>query len=78
MEITKKTINLILIEAIVVGITLVGFIYITQNYILPYIPNLPKQQETMALYFISGSLFHIIFEYTGINLWYAKEYCKLF
>jgi hypothetical protein len=37
------------------------------------VPSLPELQ----LYFISGFLFHITCEYSGINLWYAIKYCSL-
>ena len=77
MSLSKKQFTLVLTEAIIVGIFLVGFVKLTKDYILPKIPNLSGQPENIELYIIAGFLFHIAFEYTGINLWYSKEYCKL-
>ena len=77
MSISKKSLQLVLTEAIIVGICLIGFIKLTNTYILPYIPNISGQKENIELFLIAGFLFHFAFEYTGINLWYSKEYCKL-
>jgi hypothetical protein len=74
---SKKTLSLILIESIVVGISLIGFVKIVKDFILPYIPNFSGYKNDVELYIIAGFLFHIVFEYSGINLWYSKEYCKL-
>lgn len=65
---TLKALSTIITEAIVVGIGLI-FVY----YIINFIPQL---NLTIKL-FISGFIFHILSEYTGINMWYVKEYSKL-
>jgi hypothetical protein len=77
MSLSKKPISLVVTEAIIVGIFLIGFVKLTKSYILPHIPNLSGQPENIELYIIAGFLFHIAFEYSGVNLWYSKEYCKL-
>jgi hypothetical protein len=77
MSLSKKSITLVLTEAIIVGIFLVGIVKLTKDYILRYIPNISGQKETIELFIVAGFLFHIGFEYTGVNLWYSKEYCKL-
>ena len=74
---SNKSIAFVIMEAIVVGIILIIFVTFTQKYILQLIPNLSGHKDTIELFFIAGFLFHITFEYTGINLWYSKEYCKL-
>jgi hypothetical protein len=71
MELSKKPISLVLLEAFVVGIILVIFYYIFDKYFSKYLSN---QNKLYILLFISGFMFHIIFEYTGINLWYSKQY----
>lgn len=77
MSISKKSLQLVLTEAIIVGIITIGFIKLTKTFILPYTPNISGQKESIELFLIAGFLFHFTFEYTGINLWYSKEYCKL-
>ena len=66
-----KIFKLIFIESIVVAIGLI-FLFI----ILKYIFN-NNITNNYLLIGISGSLFHIICEYTGINIWYSKQYCKI-
>jgi hypothetical protein len=66
-----KNFKLIFIESIVVAIGLI-FLFI----ILKYIFN-NNITNNYLLIGISGSLFHIICEYTGINIWYSKQYCKI-
>ena len=77
MPISKKPFTLVLTEAIIVGLLLIGFVKLVKDYLLPHIPNISGQPENVELYLIAGFLFHIVCEYTGINLWYSKEYCKL-
>lgn len=64
-------------EASVVGISLVILVYIIKKF-MDYIPNFSGHKQEVELLFVVGFLFHILFEYTGLNLWYSKEYCKLF
>ena len=58
-----KPILTLLIEALVVGILLVGVYYIISKYYKP-IPAV----------FLSGAMFHLLCEASGINRWYAKTY----
>lgn len=69
---SKKQIGVVAIEAIVVGLALLCLIYVL-NMLL-------REKFTYNQYiliFISGGLFHLIFEYTGLNMQYAIDYCKL-
>lgn len=68
----SKSVGLVLFEASVVGVFLILLVYIVkqfENY-------LPVKSDMMVL-FLAGFLFHVIFEYTGVNAWYSREYCKL-
>jgi len=71
-----KSFSTLLIESIFVGILLViiiGLVYgITYNQVNMTLTNVA------IIIFISGALFHLLCEITGINIWYAREYCKLF
>jgi hypothetical protein len=64
-----KNVITIIKESIFVGIILVvlyelyEYLWITTN--------------KMVNLFIVGALFHIICEYTGLNVWYSLEYCKM-
>lgn len=71
----KKVIN-VLMEASIVGICLVLLVKIF-SYIAKYIPDITNSSKQIELLFISGFMFHILFEYTGLNVWYSTEYCKL-
>jgi hypothetical protein len=73
---SAKPVSLIAIEASVVGICLIMLVYILKNF-MTYIPNLSGKREDIEFLFVVGVIFHVMFEYTGINLWYSKEYCKL-
>jgi hypothetical protein len=72
---SSKTLNLVLLEASIVGIGLVVLVYIFKQLDV-YIPDLFGYKEIQTL-FIVGALFHLLCEYTGVNVWYAKNYCKL-
>jgi hypothetical protein len=72
---SKKSIQLVSFEALVVGVCLVVLVYIVKKYIT--IPNITGYPMDIELFIIVGALFHILFEYSGVNLWYSLEYCKL-
>lgn len=71
---SPKTITGVLIEAAIVGVCLIAFYFITK-YIIKFFEF--KVTELSVLLFITGALFHLVFEYTGLNAWYSREYCKL-
>jgi hypothetical protein len=66
-----KNFKLILIESIIVAVGLIFLFVILQKIFDKKITN------NYLLIGLSGSLFHIICEYTGINIWYSKHYCKI-
>ena len=74
-QVSKKTVFQVVIEATIVGLLLIFFIHFTY-YFKSMIPDMFGQKD-IEVYFIAGFLFHMVFEFTGINLWYSKEYCKL-
>ena len=51
------------LEAFVVGILLVILYFILSRLAPP-----------LVAVFLSGALFHLICEYTGVNAWYARTY----
>jgi hypothetical protein len=67
-----KSLLTVTFEATLVGLLMIVIAKCIKDYIPSIIGN-----KNIELLFISGFLFHILFEYSGINLWYAKEYCKL-
>jgi hypothetical protein len=66
MQKSKAT---ILIEAIVVGISLILLFNIIQNMTPHYSQNIQL--------FITGALFHLLCEISGINLWYVENYVEI-
>jgi hypothetical protein len=72
-KLSKKPVLTVIIEAAVVGACLIAFVYFVEMYVSKYIPDVIQNKKIQNL-FISGFLFHIAFEYSGINMWYAKEY----
>ena len=77
MNLSAKSYIQVIIEASVVGICLILLVKLVKDYLLQYIPDLSGNKNTIELFFIAGFLFHILFEYSGLNMWYSKEYCKL-
>jgi hypothetical protein len=51
------------LEAFVVGLLLAILFFIVSRF-----------ASTLPAVFISGALFHVICEYTGVNAWYARTY----
>ena len=53
------------LEAFVVGI-LLAILYFFLSRLAP----------PLVAVFLSGALFHLICEYTGVNAWYARNYIQ--
>jgi hypothetical protein len=64
----SKPIITIIMEAIIIGLLFVALFYIVKN-------TFTKSQIFVQL-FLTASLFHIICEYSGLNIWYVKDYNK--
>ena len=77
-EFYKPVAKVCLVEASIVGILLVVLFLLTL-VLLNLIPLLKKNHNIhmMLSVFISGMLFHIICEYSGVNAWYSKDYCDI-
>ena len=74
----KSSKNILLTEAPVVGILLVvlfSLILVLLNFITWFKEN--HSVHMMLSVFLSGILFHILCEYSGINTWYSKNYCEI-
>lgn len=70
-----KSFNTVFIESIFVGVLLI-IVYIAVEFVFKTLLNY-KDIHHFVFLFISGALFHLICEYTGINIWYVREYNKL-
>lgn len=64
--ISRKPIAVVALEALVVGIGLVALHFFIERGI--------SGAPTVVL-FLSGVMFHVLFEYTGLNEIYAIDYC---
>ena len=61
-----KPLSTLFAEALVVGI-LLALLYVgVSQYFKP-----------LQAVFLSGALFHLVCEFTGVNAWYAKNYLHL-
>jgi hypothetical protein len=58
-----KSLALLALEAIVVGTLLVLVFMFVSRYMAP-----------VPAVFVSGALFHLACEATGVNAWYARNY----
>lgn len=69
----------LLIEALVVGlfVSIFGFIISTSIMYISHknfsITNYPFWKYVVLSYFITGFLFHISCEFTGVNKWYCIQ-----
>ena len=66
-----KAIQTVLLEAVVVGVLLIVIYYILEIVLQKF------KLHQIVLLFLAGSLFHLICEFTGVNIWYVKEYSKI-
>lgn len=69
-RISIKPVSSVLVESFVVGVLVIGIYTIISRV-------MPVSYSIYTKLFISGALFHFSFEYTGLNVWYVKEYSKL-
>jgi hypothetical protein len=68
-----KSISLLLFESIIVGISSVIVALFTNKLSLPPLVNNPMIDGI----FYTGLFAHLLFEFSGINIWYSKQYCDL-
>jgi hypothetical protein len=72
-KVSLKPVSTVLIESVIVGAGLIAIVYFVEMYLSKYIPDIIQNKKIQNLFF-SGFLFHILCEYTGVNMWYAKDY----
>ena len=77
-EYYKSGTRIFLKEATIVGFILI-LIFIFTSYILKYIYDSKENHNFHMILsiFISGYLFHLACEYSGLNVWYSKDYCEI-
>ena len=67
-----KPVSMVLTEA-----TTIGLLLLPLFYMILYLTNDIFQTTPYKLaiqLFITGSLFHLLCEFSGLNTWYAKNY----
>jgi hypothetical protein len=68
---STKSVQTVIIEAIIVGICLV---FLTKLVEVIITATKKIDMDMIKIIFLSGFLFHLVFEYTGINFWYSVNY----
>jgi len=58
-----KSLSVLALEALIVGFLLAVIFMVVRRFLTP-----------VPAVFVSGALFHIICEFTGVNAWYARTY----
>ena len=72
----NKSIKKVTIEAFIVGLFLTILFGIILVIMTPILKNNHMIHMLLSV-FIAGGLFHIICEYTNVNIWYSKQYCDI-
>jgi hypothetical protein len=74
--VSSKSVSKVLTEALVVGVLLIVMYDLTKKA-LEFSPILKQFVENKYVLLLStGILFHIVCEYSGLNRWYALDYCS--
>lgn len=69
MLVFKKSIGTLIAEALIVSLVIV--------LIMLIINKLSPSLHPLYSAFITGIIAHLLFEVSGVNMWYSKEYCKV-
>lgn len=69
---SSKSLMSVLGESVAIGILLV-VLFLAVKFVVPSVPFI---DNNLIAVFISGGLFHFLFEYLGINKKYAMDYVK--
>ncbi len=76
-ENNKTFSQIFLIESTIIGISLVLiFSLVLLSITSIKLFNDSHNIQMVLSVLLSGIIFHILCEYTGINAWYSKDYCK--
>lgn len=77
-EYYKPIPKVVFIEAPIVGSALVVLfiVVLILTNVIPFLKNNHMYQMGSSV-FLSGMIFHIICEYTGVNVWYSKDYYEI-
>jgi hypothetical protein len=75
--VSKKSVWTVFFEAFIVGVILVIIYNFIKYFGYKYIPNFSGNKVNIEIILVSGIVFHLLFEYTGLNIWYSKKYCEI-
>lgn len=74
----NKDIQLLIIEGIIVGLGLILVFNLTTAVLDKLSEEFNFNKFNLpVLLFLSGFIFHIACEYSGINIWYSLKYCEI-
>jgi low affinity Fe/Cu permease len=73
----KKPFSTVLVEAGVIGFIFI-FISLIFFSIFKKVNGLSTTYQHYIILGVASSLFHFVCEYSGINVWYSKNYCKMY
>ena len=75
-EFYKSETRILVQEAPIVGFVLI-LIFLFISCLLSCSCNTKINKNMILSTFISGYIFHVLCEYTGVNVWYSKDYYEI-